>query len=182
MSLPEILGDASVAGGTVGGPALVNEVEKRPDGCVCTWEFGDSDCPVHPTCPGCGLSSGTHGDECPERPHVNPCFAGVDSRCHVVIAVERRRPNRALPVHLVGLFALVGVRPLDSILDSMLADNCCDTRLGKLGFWLRGRDCSMSAAESEYESHVLDVSAATLVLGLQEPWEFNGESGWGSPE
>ena len=26
----------------------------RPAGCLCTWEFGDSECPVHPTCPGCG--------------------------------------------------------------------------------------------------------------------------------
>jgi hypothetical protein len=27
----------------------------RPPGCLCTWEQGDSACPVHPTCPGCGL-------------------------------------------------------------------------------------------------------------------------------
>lgn len=27
----------------------------RPPGCVCTWEQGDTLCPVHPTCPGCGL-------------------------------------------------------------------------------------------------------------------------------
>jgi hypothetical protein len=27
----------------------------RPKGCLCTWEEGDSDCPVHPTCEECGL-------------------------------------------------------------------------------------------------------------------------------
>jgi len=27
----------------------------RPAGCVCTHEEGDSLCPVHPTCEGCGL-------------------------------------------------------------------------------------------------------------------------------
>jgi hypothetical protein len=26
----------------------------RPVGCLCTWEEGDSACPAHPTCPGCG--------------------------------------------------------------------------------------------------------------------------------
>jgi hypothetical protein len=27
----------------------------RPPGCVCTWEQGDTACPVHPTCAGCGV-------------------------------------------------------------------------------------------------------------------------------
>lgn len=26
----------------------------RPPGCLCTWEEGDSECPVHPTCAECG--------------------------------------------------------------------------------------------------------------------------------
>lgn len=30
------------------------DTEPRPAGCLCTWEFGDSACPVHPTCPACG--------------------------------------------------------------------------------------------------------------------------------
>lgn len=29
--------------------------QPRPAGCLCTWEEGDSDCPVHPTCEECGL-------------------------------------------------------------------------------------------------------------------------------
>lgn len=36
-------------------PAEATEdTEPRPAGCLCTWEFGDSACPVHPTCPACG--------------------------------------------------------------------------------------------------------------------------------
>jgi hypothetical protein len=32
------------------------DTEPRPAGCLCTWEFGDTECPVHPTCPECGCS------------------------------------------------------------------------------------------------------------------------------
>jgi hypothetical protein len=48
------------------------DTEPRPVGCLCTWEFGDSECPVHPTCPECGcvececapdLEQG-HGEDC----------------------------------------------------------------------------------------------------------------------
>jgi hypothetical protein len=34
----------------------MSDTEPRPAGCLCTWEFGDSPCPVHPTCPGCGCA------------------------------------------------------------------------------------------------------------------------------
>jgi hypothetical protein len=35
----------------------MSDVEyKRPVGCVCTHEEGDSECPVHPTCPECGCA------------------------------------------------------------------------------------------------------------------------------
>jgi len=30
------------------------DIYKRPAGCLCTWEEGDSACPVHPTCFACG--------------------------------------------------------------------------------------------------------------------------------
>jgi len=32
----------------------VSDTEPRPRGCLCTWEFGDTKCPVHPTCSECG--------------------------------------------------------------------------------------------------------------------------------
>lgn len=34
-------------------PAL--PVGERAPGCRCTWEYGDSECPVHPTCSRCGV-------------------------------------------------------------------------------------------------------------------------------
>lgn len=33
---------------------MSDDVMPRPPGCLCTWEEGDSECPVHPTCPECG--------------------------------------------------------------------------------------------------------------------------------
>jgi hypothetical protein len=35
--------------------------ETRPPGCLCTWEFGDSECPVHQTCPECGAETKANG-------------------------------------------------------------------------------------------------------------------------
>ena len=32
----------------------LSAADKKCVGCLCTWEFGDSACPVHPTCPECG--------------------------------------------------------------------------------------------------------------------------------
>lgn len=32
-----------------------SDTVKRPAGCLCHLEWGDSDCPVHPTCAECGL-------------------------------------------------------------------------------------------------------------------------------
>lgn len=43
------------------------DMEKRPRGCLCTWEQGDSACPVHPTCEECGLPTAPLNQcECPK--------------------------------------------------------------------------------------------------------------------
>ena len=38
---------------------IADDTIPRPPGCVCTWEPGDSDCPVHALCPECGASQET---------------------------------------------------------------------------------------------------------------------------
>ena len=59
---------------------LADDAMHRPEGCVCTYEVGDSDCPVHPTCSYCGAEityrAGTPiyscNETCPE-----PSFHGT---------------------------------------------------------------------------------------------------------
>ena len=42
----------------------------RQPGCQCTWEEGDSACPVHPTCWACGaVLEDDNCDECDEVQH-----------------------------------------------------------------------------------------------------------------
>lgn len=36
---------------------LAMQTEERPKGCQCDQEWGDSDCPMHPTCANCGEST-----------------------------------------------------------------------------------------------------------------------------
>ena len=59
----------------------MSDTEPRPPGCVCTWEFGDSECPVHPTCPECGL---------PTAP-VNQCECARPERLTVDEFCERAK-------------------------------------------------------------------------------------------
>jgi integrase len=51
-------------GGPEEGGASSDTVPREP-GCQCHWEVGDSPCPVHPTCEGCGEPH--TWTECPER-------------------------------------------------------------------------------------------------------------------
>ena len=80
--------------------------EPSPAGCRCTWEFGDSACPVHPTCndcgqpPPCGCESscghcgpivgGVHWSDCPSAPSPYPAALPPDPRDAELATLRQR--------------------------------------------------------------------------------------------
>lgn len=53
----------------------LSAADKKRVGCLCTWEFGDSACPVHPTCPECSARGTCTERNWPCVPTITPEIA-----------------------------------------------------------------------------------------------------------
>lgn len=99
---------------TMNADACPNETTKRPAGCLCTWEEGDSACPAHPTCPACGCVT----CECPvfTAPSL-PASPSAASLPVSTVTARRIAANRAELFagalrRLAGTLAHAAARPL----------------------------------------------------------------------